>query len=82
MYAKVTLALYNVTFAYMGVNGDRVEYVYWQPIAVSTLTFRAEARYTLTSHEASLGRRRILMSIYVNATWKYVPPQYLSLIHI
>ncbi|MEM3982637.1 MAG: hypothetical protein QXM71_07965 [Thermofilum sp.] len=70
-----TLALYNITFAYMGVNGDRVEYVYWQPIAVSTLTFRAEARYTLTSHEASLGRRRILMSIYVNATWKYVPPQ-------
>ncbi|MEM0460452.1 MAG: hypothetical protein QXZ31_11335, partial [Thermofilaceae archaeon] len=28
-----TLALYNITFAYMGVNGDRVEYVYWQPIA-------------------------------------------------
>ncbi|MEM2474926.1 MAG: hypothetical protein QW407_03285, partial [Thermofilaceae archaeon] len=75
-----TLALYNVTFAYMGVNGDRVEYVYWQPIAVSTLTFRAEARYTLTSHEASLGRRRILMSIYVNATWKYVPPQYWQLL--
>ncbi|MEM1690938.1 MAG: hypothetical protein QXF05_05175 [Thermofilaceae archaeon] len=75
-----TLALYNVTFAYMGVNGDRVEYVYWQPIAVSTLTFRAEARYTLTEHEASLGRRRILMSIYVNATWKYVPPQHWQLL--
>ncbi|MEM1788206.1 MAG: hypothetical protein QW085_06415, partial [Pyrobaculum sp.] len=76
-----TLALYNVTFAYMGVNGDRVEYAYWQPIAVSTLTFRAEARYTLTSHEAAPpGRRRILMSIYVNVTWKYVPPQYWQLL--
>ncbi|MEM1522719.1 MAG: hypothetical protein QXU69_06815 [Thermofilaceae archaeon] len=71
-----TLALYNITFAYMGVNGDRVEYAYWQPIAVSTLTFRADAAYTLTEHEAAPpGRRSILMSIYVNATWKYVPPQ-------
>ncbi|MEM0307890.1 MAG: hypothetical protein QXO64_02990 [Thermofilaceae archaeon] len=76
-----TLALYNITFAYMGVNGDRVEYAYWQPIAVSTLTFRAEAVYTLTSHEAAPpGRRSILMSIYVNATWKYVPPQYWQLL--
>ncbi|MEM4444794.1 MAG: hypothetical protein QXJ21_05485 [Thermofilum sp.] len=71
-----TLALYNISFTYMGVNGSQVEYAFWQPLTVSTLTFRAEAVYTLTSHVAAPpGRRSIYMYIHVNATWKYVPPQ-------
>lgn len=69
-----SLALYNVSFAYMGVDGSRVERVFWQPITVSTFRLRAEAVYNLTGHDAVLWRRRILMSLRVNVTWKYEPP--------
>ncbi|MCS7104014.1 MAG: hypothetical protein NZ954_00425 [Thermofilaceae archaeon] len=75
-----SLALYNVSFAYMGLEGKQVERVFWHPIAVSTFRLRVEVVYNLTGHNMALWRRQIFMFLYINVSWKYEPPLNLQLL--
>jgi hypothetical protein len=67
---STTYALYNVTFKHVDSG-----WVYWQPVAVSTLKIEsAVARYKLSSYDSQLRRSPIYMWIEAVVNWTYVPP--------